>query len=87
MRRPPKRGDAHTLPANLRAALPLVRGEKLLIIEDDEWYAPDYLARMSAWLDADELVGVTPARYYWPRLARYRELTDHAHASDPKRTR
>lgn len=79
IRRSPQRG--HTLTANLRAALPQANGRKVLIIEDDEYYAPDYLERMSSWLNDDALVGAGYARYYWPRLARYREFPGHAHAS------
>lgn len=81
IRREPKRGTSHSLPNNLMAAIPHVLGEKVLIIEDDEWYADSYVARMSKWLDDDELVGVVPARYYWPREAKYREFPEHQHAS------
>lgn len=81
LRRQPQRGEGHTLTRNLRLALPHVKNEKILIVEDDEWYAPTYLERMSGWLDSDALVGGGHARYYWPRLARFREFPDHQHAS------
>lgn len=71
----------HTLTDNLRAALPLVRHDKILIIEDDEWYHPQYIERMSDWLEPDQLTGTGIARYYWPRETRYREFPHHTHAS------
>lgn len=81
LRRAPARGPGHTLTAQLRAAIPRIRGRKVLIIEDDEWYGPDYLARMVAALEDRPLVGAGFARYYWPRVARFREFPEHAHAS------
>lgn len=79
IRRQPR--EAHTLPDNLRAAIPHVRGEKILFIEDDEWYHPEYLEKMAGWLQDADKVGAGFARYYWPRLARYREFPAHQHAS------
>jgi glycosyltransferase involved in cell wall biosynthesis len=81
IRRQPKRGPVHTLPENLRSAIPSIHGEKILFIEDDEWYHPDYLKSMVEWLDQDALVGVITARYYWPRITYYREFPEHKHAS------
>ncbi len=80
-RRQVARSEGHTLPQNLRVALPHVRYDKLLFIEDDDWYAPNYVEQMARWLDDDALVGASFARYYWPRLARYREFPKHEHAS------
>ncbi len=55
---------ANTLPQNMTAALPLVTGEKILIIEDDEYYSPRYIEEMSSQLDQVDLFGEGPARYY-----------------------
>lgn len=80
-RLPPRKGNTHTLPRNLRHALARVRHDKLLIIEDDDWYAADYVEKQVARLDVAPMVGASFARYYWPRLARFREFPDHPHAS------
>ncbi len=71
----------HTLTANLRAALRECKGEKVLIIEDDEWYHPNYLKVMSERLDDHELVGTGMARYYYIRERLYREFPEHTHSS------
>ena len=81
VRREPSPWGKHTLAKNLRTAIPMIRGDKILFIEDDEWYAPDYLQKMSDWLDSDSMVGAGFARYYWPRETRYREFPEHEHAS------
>ncbi|NOX54094.1 MAG: glycosyltransferase family 2 protein [Planctomycetes bacterium] len=49
---------------NLLAALQRVRHDKVVFVEDDDWYAPEYLAQMVRWLDQTDLVGETGARYY-----------------------
>lgn len=78
----PSRNDPpHTLARNLRQALPLVRGEHVAIIEDDDWYCPQYLESLTDRLRQHPLVGMGRARYYWPRVARYRLFPEHRHAS------
>ena len=63
IRRQPSEG--HTLCANLRAALPHVNGQRLLIIEDDEYYGPDYLSTMMAQLLFADIVGERASKYYF----------------------
>lgn len=55
---------AHTLPQNLLTALPLVTTDFLVLMEDDDWYHPEYLARMEKWLTKTPLAGEFPALYY-----------------------
>lgn len=55
---------AHTLPQNLLAALPLVRTDFLVFMEDDDWYHPEYLASMAQRLEQAPLAGECPALYY-----------------------
>ncbi|MCA9117586.1 MAG: DUF616 domain-containing protein [Planctomycetaceae bacterium] len=55
--------------------------EKVLVIEDDDWYSPHYLQQMSAWLDDFELVGEADARYYHVPTGRYRAMQNDQHAS------
>lgn len=59
--------DGHTLCANLREAIPHIRGDRLLIIEDDEYYGPDYLSVMTAQLQHADFVGERASKYYFVR--------------------
>lgn len=49
---------------NITAILPEIEYEYVLIIEDDDWYSPDYIKLYKSRLDNYELVGEGPARYY-----------------------
>ena len=71
----------HTLSRNLRLALKKVREEKVLFIEDDDYYAPGYVARMVEELDHYLLVGEAPARYYNVATTQYLRLSNNSHAS------
>lgn len=66
---------------NLLAALPHVKYEKILIIEDDDWYAPTYLETMDTMLDDGHLVGSTLAHYYNVAERIYRRHGNKRHAS------
>jgi len=81
IRRTPSDNEGHSLSRNLWKALPFIEKTKVLVIEDDEWYAANYVEQMSEWLDSSDLVGAGIARYYWPRVTRYREFPKHTHAS------
>lgn len=59
----------------INPALPLV------IWEDDDWYAPDWLDVVSRELQHAELVGECRARYYNVALRRGRQLGNAMHAS------
>jgi hypothetical protein len=75
IRRKPDR-TRHTLCANLRAAIPNVTSDLLLIIEDDEWYSSDYISTMVGQLSHAELVGERASKYYWPRDSKFRQIAD-----------
>jgi hypothetical protein len=49
---------------NMLAALKLVKYDKILHVEDDDWYARTYVETMVAALDKAPLVGQFPSRYY-----------------------
>jgi hypothetical protein len=53
----------------------------ILFIEDDDWYAPDYIEKQAARLEEAEMVGEQPARYYHVRHAAYRAFEPTPHAS------
>ncbi len=66
LRRNPSSTDPkHTLLVNLQKALPYIKGDKILFIEDDEYYAPKFAETISAKLDEHEVVGINNARYYY----------------------
>jgi len=66
IRREPREDDPrHTLLVNLKMALPLVKGGKVLIIEDDDYYSPNYVETMAAKLNKYEAAGIYNGRYYY----------------------
>lgn len=42
----------------------ILKFDKIVFVEDDDWYAPGYLQAMSDVLDRAPLAGEVPARYY-----------------------
>ncbi|MWD29650.1 hypothetical protein E0K89_019390 [Aquicoccus sp. SCR17] len=65
LRRDPSPGDPpHTLSANLLAGLDRLEADRVLIFEDDDWYAPLYAEFMLPWLERHDLAGLNLIRYY-----------------------
>lgn len=56
-------------------------GERLIIIEDDDWYSPNWISRINDALDQAELVGESRSRYYNLQERRGRQLHNSRHAS------
>ena len=82
VRREPRPGDPeHTLVLNMQAALPMIQGDNILIIEDDEYYAPGYVAAMSNQLGRHEVAGIGMSRYYHLSSAGYFTIGNMNHAS------
>lgn len=82
IRREPRPDDPkHTLDLNMRTALPLIKGSKILIMEDDEYYAPRYLEEMAKRLDQVEVVGIMRAKYYHLPTGGYVQIGNTGHAS------
>ena len=72
----------NTQARNLLAGLDLVPADAhLLIIEDDDHYAPSWLRMASYAMSQAELVGETRSRYYNVSDWRWREHSNTAHAS------
>jgi hypothetical protein len=72
LRREPQITDyEHTLSLNLLAALQNVRHNKIIFMEDDDWYHPTYLDYMSKLLDRADLVGFGNAVFYHVPSAKY----------------
>lgn len=71
-RREPRDDDPpHTLCLNMRVALPQIKHDKILIIEDDDYYSPDYVATVCSWLERADLVGETSANLYFLQSREY----------------
>lgn len=67
---------------NLLAGLDMVdAGARLVVIEDDDWYASDWLRHVDQQLEVAELVGERRARYYNLALRRGRQLSNIRHSS------
>lgn len=55
----------NTQARNLQAGLGVIDdSEKLVIIEDDDYYGPRWLEHVAQWLDHHDVVGECRARYY-----------------------
>jgi len=82
------RPSPHWAPGQNTQARNLLKGlaavdpaDCLVIIEDDDWYAPDWLTTVAAELQHAELVGEHRARYYNVQQRRGRQLVNTGHAS------
>lgn len=73
--------DGVSLGRNLLAGLRLASTLKFAIIEDDDWYAPDYLAWLATQLDNFPIVGETSALYYNVAGRAWMECGNRKHAS------
>lgn len=71
----------HTMILNLHEAFKLVDGRKILFIEDDEYYAPNYIEEMAKRLDRYKLVGIGRSKYYHLPTFRWGIHSNMGHAS------
>jgi|GEM_PF-1595361 len=82
VRREPKANDPKfTLALNLKEALPLIEGDKIIIFEDDDYYAPEYIAVMSRMLDSHVIAGIINAKYYHLPTGGFYQNHNDRHAS------
>lgn len=82
IRRYPKPNDPKfTLAENLKAAIPHIKGDKILIFEDDEYYAPGYVQAMAGHLSRTEVTGIGKSRYYHLPSGGYMVIGNMGHAS------
>lgn len=75
------RPGINTQRLNLDLALPLVTGDKIFFIEDDDYYAPNYLEFYSHLLNHFNVVGETNAKYYNLKYQCYKEMGNYKHSS------
>lgn len=73
---------SNTQARNLMAGMDYVEStDRLVIIEDDDCYAPDYLAWCGMMLNTSDLIGESFARYYNIKTRMARPLSNGQHAS------
>ena len=72
LRREPSAEDRQpTLALNILTVLPFVESDKILFIEDDDWYAPDYIEYMVCALNNAVIAGEGNAIYYNVKERKY----------------
>ena len=82
IRREPKQGEPkHTMLLNFATAVPHVVGQKIMVIEDDEYYAPGYIDHMATLLESYEIVGIGRSKYYYLPQFKYYAHDNMGHAS------
>ncbi len=81
IRRIPSKGEGCTLNLNLATALHHIKGCKVFIIEDDDWYGPNYLKIMLGYLDTYNLVGEGHARYFNLSAMKHQRIKNEVHIS------
>ena len=68
--------------SNLLAGLNVVcPDDRLVIIEDDDYYSSEYLSSIDEWLNGADLVGESHAKYYNVKSKVYADLKNENHAS------
>lgn len=75
------RPTVNTHKGNVEQALQHVKGDKILFIEDDDYYSPNYLMHMNSWLDIADVVGEANACYYNVKLPGWRRMQNYNQAS------
>lgn len=82
IRREPQPGDPkHTMILNLKEAVKHITANKICIMEDDEYYAPEYIQEMSKRLDSYEVVGIGRSKYYYLPKNTFHQHANMGHAS------
>lgn len=56
----------HTLSDNIKASIEHIKNDKVVIMEDDDWYSASYLATITPHLENSDLVGFNEIFYYHP---------------------
>lgn len=71
----------NTQRSNMEEALKHVKGEYIVLWEDDDFYKPDYLQTMVELLQFCNIVGEAQSKYYHVGLPGYKEMHNYYHAS------
>jgi len=66
---------------NMEEALKHVTGDYIFVIEDDDYYAPEYLAEMLKLLKSADMVGLSNNKYYNLSIPGWKEMGNFKHSS------
>ncbi|MBR9800675.1 glycosyltransferase family 2 protein, partial [bacterium] len=72
---------AQNLCSNFLRAIKVANGEFIVVIEDDDWYHPEYLCHMVQLLKCAQMAGLTCSRYYHLGRRQYRVLRNSRNSS------
>lgn len=73
--------EFNTQRGNMNEALKHVKGQKVLFIEDDEWYSPRYVDEMFKLLNFVDICGETNALYYHVQIPGWKRMHNYRHVS------
>lgn len=79
--RKPNDGEGQTLNLNLQEALPHIKGDIIFFMEDDEYYAKDYVKTMVEKIQDYMIVGICKSKYYHLPTRTYFAHHNYSHAS------
>lgn len=80
--RQPKTTDPkHTLLLNLKEAFDIATGNIIIFMEDDEYYAPNYIKEIVSRIKDYEMIGIGRSRYYYLPKYKYFVHPNMGHAS------
>jgi len=72
----------NTQARNLRAGMEVISGdERVVFIEDDDWYAADWLETIDKKFEKAELIGEANSRYYNLPQKSYKKMDNTLHSS------
>lgn len=80
-RKPEENEQGQTLNINIKTALPHITGDIILFMEDDEYYAPDYVKTMIEKIQHYNIVGICRSKYYHMPTRTYFAHHNCGHAS------
>jgi glycosyltransferase involved in cell wall biosynthesis len=75
------REELNTQRGNMLEALKHVKGDKILVIEDDENYQPTYIEEMSKILNFVDICGESDVVYYHLDIPGWKRMNNFTHAS------
>lgn len=75
------REGINTQRPNMDIAFKRIKGDAVLIIEDDDWYHPRYIELMVSFLEKWPVVGECNSKYYNIQSRSHREMLNYRHVS------
>ena len=81
VRHRPSVHPAQNLCANFLTAIKVANGNIILVIEDDDWYHPDYVCHMVGLLQDSQMAGLKHSHYYHLPSRQYSSFGNTKHSS------